>query len=105
MEEVMSRVDQLTEEGKRMKRTGIQCRWYSVEHVCVHVRVYRPIGIRVIAGGHQNGVALGHGQAEEITRGFLDVGLAKSQTNVDRFNNRTYPVDFNLHGCYINQYN
>lgn len=51
----------------------------GIEHGDIHVRMYGPISGGIVARGDEHRVALCNGHAEQIDRGFLNVGLAARQ--------------------------
>ena len=61
--------------GGGEKRTGVELGGHSVEHVGVHVGVDSPVGVGVVAGGDEDGVALGDSDSDEVGRVRLDIGL------------------------------
>lgn len=51
---------------RRERRTGVERGRDSVEHVSVHVRVYSPVGVSVVAGSHEHGVTLSDSDGDEV---------------------------------------
>lgn len=60
---------------RRERRTGVERGRDGVEHVSVHVRVYSPVGVSVVAGSHEHGVTLSDSDGDEVDGRLLDVSL------------------------------
>ena len=48
--------------------TGVEGWRNGVKHVCVHVRMYGPVGRGIIASCNENGVPLSNGETNKVDR-------------------------------------
>ena len=55
--------------------TGVEGWRNGVKHVCVHVRMYGPVGRGIIASCNENGVPLSNGETNKVDRRCLNVSL------------------------------
>lgn len=75
--------------------TGIQRIWNGVKHVCVHVRVDRPVGCRVVTRSDENGVTLSYGDAQNVNWELFNVSLFNDMSlkKYEEVMQLTYPVN------------